>query len=81
MPRGGGTLGAKVDAEESGRCCSLSPGRIWPRECPESLPRLRTLPGPEQVNEIPAQPKLINAVFFSSFFRFFFFFEGLFFQP
>lgn len=69
-----GDVGAKAQVKESRGCCSLrhlSPFRLRPCECPALLPRLRTLPGCEQVNKIPAQPKLINSVFFSSFFIFF----------
>lgn len=58
----------------------LEPPQIVP-ECPAALPRLRTLPGCEQVNKIPAQPKLINSVVSSSPPPFFFNFWGLFFQP
>lgn len=46
-----GDAGAEAQTEENGGCCSLSFLRFWPCECPTALPRLRMLPGREQVNK------------------------------
>jgi len=76
-----GDVRVKAEAKESGGCRSSSPFRFWACDCPAVLPRLGKLPDCEQVNKIPAQPKLINSVFFSSFFFSLPIFGAFFFQP